>query len=86
MYASHYVFGKGFFVAWIAVSIIWVWGTMIVAGFYPIIDGWPQLRLVYQGLRGHSQGQKDSDGVQTPGSDSSVTNAGEEKVTTTGPS
>jgi urea-proton symporter len=86
MYASHYVFGRGFFVAWIVVSIIWVWGTMIVAGFYPIIDGWSQLRLVYQGLRGHSRGQKDSDGVQSPSSDSSVINAGEEKAPATVPS
>jgi hypothetical protein len=51
MYASKYVFGKGFFVAWIVVAIIWVWGTMFIAGFYPIIDGWRQLRQVYRGLR-----------------------------------
>lgn len=51
MYASKYVFGKGFFVAWIVVAIIWVWITMLVAGFYPIIDGWQQLRNVYRGLK-----------------------------------
>lgn len=51
MYASNYVFGRGFFIAWIVIAIIWVWGTMFVAGFYPIIDGWRQVRDVYRGLR-----------------------------------
>jgi urea-proton symporter len=50
MYGSGYIFGKGFFEAWIIVSIMWVWGTMLVAGFFPIIDGWEQLRSVRQGL------------------------------------
>lgn len=51
MYASKYVFGRGFFIAWIVVSIIWVWCTMLITGFYPILDGWRQLRQVYQGVR-----------------------------------
>lgn len=50
MYAANYVFSQSFFVAWVVVSIIWVWGTMLVAGFYPIIDGWGQLSQVYRGL------------------------------------
>ncbi|KAF5124316.1 putative urea active transporter 1 [Metarhizium anisopliae] len=50
MYAANYVFSRSFFVAWVVVSIIWVWGTMLVAGFYPIIDGWGQLSQVYRGL------------------------------------
>ncbi|KAJ3546469.1 hypothetical protein NM208_g1983 [Fusarium decemcellulare] len=48
MYAAKYIFGKGFFDAWLVVSIIWVWITMFIAGFYPIIDGWGQLKYVYQ--------------------------------------
>lgn len=51
MYASNYVFGKGFFVAWVVISIIWVWGTMLVAGFFPIVDGWRQISRVYANLR-----------------------------------
>ncbi|KAF7558079.1 hypothetical protein G7046_g5880 [Stylonectria norvegica] len=51
MYASKYVFSRTFFVAWIVIAIIWVWGTMLVAGFYPIIDGRKQLQLVFRGLR-----------------------------------
>jgi Na+/proline symporter len=50
MYASKYILSKPFFVAWMTVSIIWVWGTMIIAGLYPIIDGWDALSRVFRGL------------------------------------
>lgn len=39
MYAAKMVFGKTFFVAWIVVSLIWLWLALIVANFYPLIDG-----------------------------------------------
>ncbi|KKY35885.1 putative urea active transporter [Diaporthe ampelina] len=51
MYAANYIFSRQFFAAWVVISIIWVWGTMFVAGFFPIIDGRKQLSLVFQGLR-----------------------------------
>lgn len=51
MYAARYIFSRQFFAAWVVVSIIWVWGTMLVAGFFPIIDGWRQISLVFSGLR-----------------------------------
>ncbi|KAE8363799.1 Sodium:solute symporter family-domain-containing protein [Aspergillus caelatus] len=52
MYGSKYVFGKGFFSAWIVVAIIWLWLTMLVAIFYPIFDGGiQQIKQVYRGLR-----------------------------------
>lgn len=57
MYAAKYVFSKSFFVAWVVVSIIWVWGTMIVVGFFPIIDGWKQINLV---IRGAPRNQENS--------------------------
>lgn len=73
MYASKYIFEKGFFVAWLIISIIWVWGTMIVAGFFPIIDGWRQLRQVYLGIRGGViEGAKEEGPAETPQSNSSV--------------
>ncbi|KAL6876110.1 Sodium:solute symporter family domain-containing protein [Trichoderma longibrachiatum] len=69
MYASHYVFSKGFFVAWIVVAIIWVWCTMLIAGFYPIIDGRKQILLVYRGLRGIRRVDEDSEsGTETASS------------------
>lgn len=74
MYAAKYVFGKSFFVAWIVIAIIWVWGTMFVAGFYPIIDGWPQLKTVYRGLRGRGPVEGEPEEVaQNAQSDSSIT-------------
>ncbi|KAK6832311.1 hypothetical protein RU639_003906 [Aspergillus parasiticus] len=52
MYGSKYVFGKGFFSAWVVVAIIWLWLTMLVAIFYPIFDGGiQQIGQVYRGLR-----------------------------------
>jgi hypothetical protein len=67
MYASKYIFSQKFFVAWLVVSIIWVWGTMFVAGFYPIIDGRQQIIEVYQTLRGRKTPSKsDSEGPGTP--------------------
>ncbi|KAE8344857.1 hypothetical protein BDV24DRAFT_171367 [Aspergillus arachidicola] len=52
MYGSKYVFGKGFFSAWVVVAIIWLWLTMFVAIFYPIFDGGiQQIGQVYRGLR-----------------------------------
>jgi hypothetical protein len=50
MYASGYIFSRSFFIAWIVVAVVWVWGTMLVAGFFPIIDGAGQLKQVYLGL------------------------------------
>lgn len=69
MYGSKYIFGKDFFVAWIVVAIIWVWCTMLIAGFYPIIDGRRQLQLVYRGLRGTKKVNDDNEsGTETPNS------------------
>ncbi|GLA25134.1 hypothetical protein ACMYSQ_000118 [Aspergillus niger] len=45
MYGSKYVFGKGFFTAWVIVGIIWLWITMLVAIFYPLLDGGMQQML-----------------------------------------
>jgi hypothetical protein len=28
-----------FFIAWIVIALIWLWFTLVVAIFYPIIDG-----------------------------------------------
>lgn len=50
MYAAKYIFGRQFFAAWVVVSIIWVWGTMLVAGFFPIIDGRKQIAIVLKGF------------------------------------
>ncbi|RAH53535.1 Na+/solute symporter [Aspergillus piperis CBS 112811] len=52
MYGSKYVFGKRFFTAWVVVGIIWLWITMLVAIFYPLIDGGvQQMMQISRGLR-----------------------------------
>ncbi|PWY84801.1 Na+/solute symporter [Aspergillus heteromorphus CBS 117.55] len=63
MYGSQYVFGRGFFSAWVVVGIIWLWITMLVAIFYPILDGGiQQITQVYRALRG----RKDTPSVPSP--------------------
>jgi hypothetical protein len=38
-------------VAWVVVAIIWLWGTMLVAIVYPIVDGGvQQMAQIYRGL------------------------------------
>ncbi|RAL00811.1 sodium:solute symporter family protein [Aspergillus ibericus CBS 121593] len=57
MYGSKYVFGKGFFSAWVVVGIIWLWIAMFVAIFYPILDGGVQQMVqVGRALRGGKGG------------------------------
>ncbi|KAI5458474.1 urea active transporter [Mariannaea sp. PMI_226] len=51
MYAANYIFSKTFFVAWNAVSLIWLWLSLIVIGIYPIWDGRDQLLAVFNNLR-----------------------------------
>lgn len=51
MYASKYIFSKTFFTAWVVIAIIWVWGTLLVAGFYPILDGRQQLAAIWTAVR-----------------------------------
>jgi hypothetical protein len=51
MYASKYVFSRSFFSAWIVVSIVWLWATLFIAGFFPIIDGRAQLFQIWNALR-----------------------------------
>ena len=51
MYASKYIFSKSFFSAWLVVAIIWIWGTLIIAGFFPLIGGHKQIRAIYRSLR-----------------------------------
>ncbi|KAJ5621412.1 hypothetical protein N7528_006195 [Penicillium herquei] len=74
MYGSHYIFGKQFFVAWVVVGIIWLWGTMLIAIFYPLLDGGiQQIHQVYQGLthrktigESPTSGHKESGATSSP--------------------
>ncbi|KAK2802361.1 hypothetical protein FQN50_007358 [Emmonsiellopsis sp. PD_5] len=79
MYAAKYIFGKSFFIAWLLVAIIWLWGTMLISIFYPLIDGGIQQSMeVYSYLRnrntrkqgGDTKGGIGSPNTSTPGSSS----------------
>ncbi|TEA14562.1 putative urea active transporter 1 [Colletotrichum sidae] len=50
MYAANYVFSKEFFTAWTVVSLMWLWWTLLMTGFYPIWDGRHQIRAVMTNL------------------------------------
>ena len=80
MYASKYVFGQSFFAAWLVISIIWLWGTLIVVGFYPIIDGWRQIGDVFRAIKAGGwrkaetkrEGSESASGNDTPLSEGKV--------------
>ncbi|KAF4425010.1 putative urea active transporter 1 [Colletotrichum fructicola] len=50
MYAAKYIFSKEFFIAWVVVSLIWLWWTLLMVGIYPIWDGRRQIGTVLTGL------------------------------------
>lgn len=76
MYASKYIFGKAFYAAWLIIAIIWLWGTLFMVGFYPLIDGRHQIWAVWQAVKagGHRKQVIDeafegsSEGHHSPGS------------------
>ncbi|KAK2796198.1 hypothetical protein FQN52_000176 [Onygenales sp. PD_12] len=86
MYAAKYIFGKSFFIAWLLVAIIWLWGTMLIAIFYPLIDGGIQQSMeVYSYLRNRNtsdEGNNRKEGISspntsTPGSSSEQASVGD---------
>ncbi|KAF2638816.1 SSS family solute:Na+ symporter [Massarina eburnea CBS 473.64] len=50
MYGAKMTFSKTFFTAWIVISLIWIWFTLLVANFYPLYDG--GLRQIWTVIRG----------------------------------
>ncbi|OBT85252.1 hypothetical protein VE02_05191 [Pseudogymnoascus sp. 03VT05] len=82
MYASKYIFRKSFFTAWVVVAIIWVWGTLLVAGFYPIADGRQQLGLIWTAVRegklrkGNEGGKGERGGSETSSTSGEVEKSG----------
>jgi hypothetical protein len=57
------------FTAWVVVALIWLWVALIVANFYPLIDGGAkQIWTVLKGeTKDAARGAKgSSDGVNSP--------------------
>ncbi|KAL7802975.1 Na+/solute symporter [Trichoderma afarasin] len=51
MYGAKYIFSKVFFRSWIAVSLIWLWLSLLILGLYPLYDGRKQILKVLRSLR-----------------------------------
>ena len=84
MYASKYIFSQTFFQAWLVVAIIWIWGSMLVAGFFPLIGGWRQFQAVWLAVRGKPVERRASVVVDDTKESSSSDIAGKETGTSTG--
>ena len=54
MYASKYLFSKTFFNAWLVVAITWLWCTLLIAGFFPLIGGRRQFKAIWQAVKHRS--------------------------------
>ena len=39
-------------------AVIWIWGTLFVAGFYPLVDGRAQFRAIWLALRRGKEGER----------------------------
>ncbi|KAI3395671.1 hypothetical protein diail_968 [Diaporthe ilicicola] len=52
MYGARMVFSRQFFTAWIVVTFLYLWFTLVVGNFYPILDGYKQVWTVIKGRRG----------------------------------
>jgi hypothetical protein len=72
MYAAHYVFSKEFYAAWVIVAIVWLWGTLFIAGFYPLIDGRDQIVAVFRGVTRKSKQVNASGGSSEVGVDAVI--------------
>lgn len=61
-----------FFIAWVVVAIIWLWGTMLIAIVYPLIDGGiQQIHQIYRGLTGRNDDQNYDTNIKGVGSNGS---------------
>lgn len=54
MYGSSYVFSKPFFTGWVTVGIIWLCGSSVAVGIYPLWEGRHSLVRVAKGMLGKS--------------------------------
>lgn len=52
MYGSGYVFSKPFFTGWVTVGIIWLFGSSIAVGLYPLWEGRHSMLRVARGIMG----------------------------------
>ncbi|GAD98264.1 hypothetical protein AN7373.2 [Paecilomyces variotii No. 5] len=54
MFLSHYVFSKGFFIGWVVISFIWVFGAVGLCGILPIWETRTFLKELFSEIFGRS--------------------------------
>lgn len=54
MYGSSYVFSRRFFTGWVVVGIIWLFGSAIAVGLYPLWEGRRSMARVARGILGRA--------------------------------
>ena len=75
MYASKYIFSRSFFTAWLVVAIIWIWGTFLIVGVFPVVDGHRQFVQVWRALRQGNKGSAGNNERAKDGDDSTGSSA-----------
>ncbi|KAH8660487.1 SSS family solute:Na+ symporter [Xylariales sp. PMI_506] len=65
MYGARNIMSKGLFTAWIAIGLIWLFFTLLVANFFPLVDGgFKQIWRVVRSI--HRSQDVPSPGATTP--------------------
>ncbi|KAL5376905.1 hypothetical protein DPSP01_010171 [Paraphaeosphaeria sporulosa] len=67
MYGAKMTFSKSLVQAWIMISLIWLWLTLVVAIFYPLYEGGvAQMWTVIQCKTGRARNSVESDSSSPP--------------------
>lgn len=66
MYGSGYVFSRKFFTGWVVVGIIWLWGSAMAVGVYPLWEGRHSIVRVVKGMLGMKSKATVITGAETP--------------------
>jgi ABC-type phosphate/phosphonate transport system permease subunit len=67
MYGARNIMSRELFIAWVVISLIWLFVTLIIANFFPLADGgFAQIWEVIKYLRDGSEKSKDISSSFTP--------------------
>jgi hypothetical protein len=88
LYGTGYVFSKSFFTGWVSVGILWLFGTALAVGVYPVWEGRRTssrtIKAIFKDLTG-GNGRVTHGHAATVGSDSDVPELSEKKGARTPP-
>ncbi|TVY43462.1 putative urea active transporter [Lachnellula subtilissima] len=75
MYGTGYIFSKDFFAGWVVVGIIWIFGSLLCVGVYPVFEGrkdlWFTMKAIYLDITGkkHPSSYHTSEATYVEGKD-----------------